>query len=123
MVHWSENSLGSKLRGSILLWSCEDKSQGIFTIGCHLVTKSALSFPNDKPPMAIGYKYRYWRVVWFISAEVAVIIVLGVPYLSRYPENYSNVSICYIHRNNMIGRYFSVYDSLNNHNRMRDVTV
>ena len=59
----------------------------------HLVMKSALIVPRDKPLLTIGYTYISKKVLRIISTEGAGSTEPDVPYLSRYPENYSNVSI------------------------------
>ena len=43
----------------------------------------------------------------------------GDPYLSRLPENYSNVSIHPFVRTNFLGRYLNSCNTIDNHNRMR----
>ena len=58
-------------------------------VGYLIIMKSAPTFPGDKPPMAIGYKYRYHKVLGFIATEGARSSEPGVPYLYRFPENYS----------------------------------
>ena len=51
--------------------------------------------------------------------EGGIITVPGVPYLYHYPDNYSNVSIHPILCPQFIGRYFSAYNTIDNHNSMR----
>ena len=43
----------------------------------------------------------------------------GVPYLSRYPNNYSNASILPVLHPCVIGRHFSGCNSIDNHIRMQ----
>ena len=61
---------------------------------------------GGRPLMAIRYKYRSHRVLGFIAIEGAGSTEPVVTYLSRYPENYYNVSIQPVLLTHMNGRYF-----------------
>ena len=61
--------------------------------GSYLVLKSTPRFPGERTLLAIGYKYNYGKVLGFISAEGAGSTEPGYPYLSRFPDIYSNVSV------------------------------
>ena len=61
--------------------------------GFHIVMNSAPIVPGDKPIMAIGYKCISQKVLGFIAVEGDGSTEPVVPYLSRYPENYYNLSI------------------------------
>ena len=69
--------------------------------------------------MAIVYKYIYQKVLGFTSMEGARSTELGVPYLYRYSEIVSSVSICPLICHNVIGRNFSAFNKIENHNRTR----
>ena len=79
--------------------------------------KSTPRVPGDIPLMAIGYKYIYQKVLEFIARGGGT--VPGVPYLSRYPDDYSNVSILPVLRPHLLGGYFSANNTIDNHDRMR----
>ena len=64
--------------------------------GSHMFISSTTRDPDDRPLMAIGYKYIYQKVLGFIFKEGAGSIVTCVPYLSFYLEDYSNVSIYFV---------------------------
>ena len=68
-----------------------EKSMNQWSVGFHLVKKSAPRVTVDRPRMAIGYNYIYQKVLGFIDMEGGRSTEPGVHYLSRYPENYSNV--------------------------------
>ena len=70
--------------------------------------------------MVIGYKYYSSKVPRCIATEGSGSTEKVDPYLSCYPEIVSNVSVrpdvC-IH---LIGRYFNAYNTIDNHNRIRN---
>ena len=69
--------------------------------------------------MAIGYKYNSGKVLGFISTEGEGSTEPGDAYLTRYPHNYFNVSVCPIFIPHFIGQYLNACDEIYNHNRMR----
>ena len=87
--------------------------------GFYLVRKSNPIFPDDRPLVVIVYKYRSQKFLGFTSTEDAISTEIGVTYLSRYPENYSSVSIHPVFCHRVIGRHFSDCKAIDNHNRMR----
>ena len=64
--------------------------------------------PDDRPLMAIGYKYIYQKFLGFIATEGSVITEPGVTCLSCYPDYYYIVSILPVLHTRVIGRYFSI---------------
>ena len=50
--------------------------------------------PKGRPLIAIGYKYNAWKVLYFIVTDNVGITNTGIPYLSNYPEQFTNVAIC-----------------------------
>ena len=64
--------------------------------GSHIFMKSTPRVIDDRPLMAIGYKYRSQKFLGFIATEGGVSNVPVVPYLSCCFYNYLNVSICLI---------------------------
>ena len=49
--------------------------------------------PDYRPIFAIGYNYNYQKVLSFISTEDTGIKNYGINYLSKYPDQFSNVTI------------------------------
>ena len=86
--------------------------------GSYLVVKSTPSVPGDRPNISIGYKYNSRKVQGFIATEWAGITEPGDPYLSRYPENYYNVSVLPVVLSHLLGRYYNAYNAIDNHNSM-----
>ena len=87
--------------------------------GSYLVLKSTQRFPGETPLLAIGYKYISRKVLGFISTRGAVSTEPGDPYLSRFPDIYSNISVNPVVRPHLLGKHFNAYNSIDNHNRMR----
>ena len=85
--------------------------------GSHIFMKSNPRFTDDRPLMAIGYKYRSQKVLGFISMERGGSTEPGVPYLSCCPANYSSNSIYPVLCHIVIGRYFSACNATDYHNR------
>ena len=81
--------------------------------------KSNPRVPGEIPLLVIGYKYNYRKVLVLISTEGARSTEPGDPYLSNFPDIYSNVSICPVVRPHLLGRYFNACNAIYNHNRMR----
>ena len=61
--------------------------------GSYLVLKSTPRFPSEIPLLAIEYKYNSRKVLGFIATGGAGSTEPGDPYLSRFPDIYSNVSV------------------------------
>ena len=87
--------------------------------GSYLVMKFNPRVPGGIPLLAIGYKYNYRKVLWFIATEGAGSTAPGDPYLSRVPDIYSNVSVHPYDLPHLIGRYFNACSAIDNQNRMR----
>ena len=49
--------------------------------------------PGDRPLIAIGYKYNARKVLYFIVTENAGSTKTDIPYLSKYPDQFTNVVI------------------------------
>ena len=66
--------------------------------GSYLVLRSKPVVPGYRPLIDIGYKYNLRKVLYFIVTENAGIKKTGIPYLSKYPDQFTNVAICLISR-------------------------
>ena len=49
--------------------------------------------PGGWPLIAIGYKYNARKVLSFIVMDNTGSTKTGIPYLSKYPDQFTNVSI------------------------------
>ena len=81
--------------------------------------KSTLRFPGERPLLAIGYNYNSSKVLGFIATEGAGSTEPGDPYLSCFPDIYSNVSVHPVVRPHLLGRYFNACNAIDNHDRVR----
>ena len=75
--------------------------------------------PGDRQLMDTGCKYRSKKIPGFIATEGFGSTEPGVPYLSSYRGNYSNVYIHHVLCTDVIGGYFSDCNAIENHNRMQ----
>ena len=49
--------------------------------------------PGDRPLISIGYKYNARKVLSFIVTDNVGTTKTGIPYLSKYPDQFTNVVI------------------------------
>ena len=49
--------------------------------------------PEDRPLIAIDYKYKARKVISFIVTDNAGSKKTVIPYLSKYPDQFTNVAI------------------------------
>ena len=61
--------------------------------GSYLVLRRKPMVPKVRLLIAIGYKYNARKVLSFIAADNAGSTKTGIPYLSKYPDQFTNVSI------------------------------
>ena len=67
--------------------------------GCsYLLLRSKPMVPGDRPLIAIDCKYNAQKVLSFIVTDNAGITKTGITYLSRYPDQFTNVTICPVAR-------------------------
>ena len=65
--------------------------------GYYLVLRSKPVVHGGRPLIAIGYKYNAQKVLYFIVTDNAGGTNAGLPYLSRYADQFYNVSAHPIH--------------------------
>ena len=85
----------------------------------HLVMKSNPRVPGGIPLLEIGYKYNYRKVIGFNDIERYGSNEPGDPYLSCFPDIYSNVSVRPVVFPHLLGRYFNTCNEIENHSRIR----
>ena len=81
--------------------------------------KSTPIFSGKIPLQAIGYKYNYRNALGFIATVGSGSTEPVDPYLSRFPDIFSNVSSLPVIHPHLIIRYFSACNEIDNKNRMR----
>ena len=62
--------------------------------GSYLMLRNNHMVPGDRPLIAIGYNYNAPKVLSFIVTDNEGITNTGIPYSSKYPEQFTNVAIC-----------------------------
>ena len=75
--------------------------------GSYIVMKSTPIFPVERPPLDIGYKYNSRKVLVFIATEGYGSTEPCDPYLSHFPDIFSNISVRPVVWTNLLGRYFN----------------
>ena len=61
--------------------------------GSYLVLRSNTMVPGDRSLIAIGSKYNARKVLSFIVTDNAGSTNTGINYLSKYPDQFTNVAI------------------------------
>ena len=61
--------------------------------GSYLVLRSKHMVPGYRPIIAIGYKYNGQNVIYFIVIDNSGSTKTGIPHLSKYPGQLTNVFI------------------------------
>ena len=85
--------------------------------------KSTPIFPGERQLLAIGYNYNSRKILGFIATGGGGSTELGDPYLYRFPDIYSNVSVCPVTCPHLLGRYFNACNAIENHNIMRQSDI
>ena len=79
-------------------------------VGSYLMLKSNHMVPGDRPLITIGYKYSTRKVPYFIVTDNAGSTKTGIPYLSKYPDQFTNVSIRPVARILVISKKYDVHE-------------
>ena len=75
--------------------------------------------PGCKPLIDIGCKYNAQKVIIFIVPENVGSTYIGLPYLSKYPGQFSNVAIIPVVCTLVIYNFFVSVNEINSHNKSR----
>ena len=87
--------------------------------GSYPVLKSTPIFPGEIPLLAIGYNCNSRKVLRFIATEGSGSTEPVDPYLSCFPDIYSNVSVHPVVCLHLLGSYFNACNEIYNYNMMR----
>ena len=74
--------------------------------GSYLVLRSKPMVPGGRSLIAVGYKYNARKVLYFIGTDNAWNTQAGHPYLSKYPDKFTNVNICPVARTLVVSKFF-----------------
>ena len=61
--------------------------------GSYLMLRIKPVVPRGRPLISIGCKYNKQKVIYFIVTENSENTQAGLPYLSNYPDQFTNISI------------------------------
>ena len=75
--------------------------------------------PRVRPLIAIGYKYNTPKVLYFIVTDNAGSTQADLPYLSKYPDQSSNVVIQPVARPLVMFKFFGYVNEVDYHNKSR----
>ena len=75
--------------------------------------------PGDRPLIAIGYKYNARKVLSFIVTDNSGSTKTCIPYLSKYPDQFTNVSIFPVARPLVMSKCFSAVNEVDSHKNSR----
>ena len=87
---------------TVLVWLkntklfCKDTINNMkkdWTGGSRLLLKILYMIPEDRPLVAIGYRYDTQKFLSFINAEYEGSTKAGITYLSNHPYLFANVAI------------------------------
>ena len=81
--------------------------------------KSNLRVPGGRPLLTTRYKYNYSKVLGFISDEGGGSNELGDPYISCFPDIYSDAYVRPVVCPHLLVSYFNACNAIDNHNRIR----
>ena len=74
---------------------------------------------GDKPLIAIGYKYNAQKVLSFIVTDKSGSTKTGIPYLSKYPDQFTNIAICPVARPLVMPKKNSAVNEVDSNNKSR----
>ena len=72
---------------------------------------------RDRPIIAIGYNYNARKVLSVIVTDNAVITKTGISYLSKYPDQFTNVAILYVARPLVMPKKYSSVNEVDSHKK------
>ena len=87
--------------------------------GSYLVLRSKPMVPRGRPLIYIGYKYNARKVIYFIVTKNSGTTQVGIPYLFKYPDQFSNTSICPVARPLVMSKFFGAVNEVDSHKKPR----
>ena len=72
---------------------------------------------GEMPLLYIGYKYNSRKVLSFVATAGTGGTTLGIPYLLKYSDQFSNVSIFPVARPLLMSKFFCSVNDLDSHNK------
>ena len=90
-----------------------------WTGGSYLELKRKSMVPRDRPVIYVVCKYKYMKIISFISIEDSGRKKSSIPYLYKYPDHFSDVSTCFVPRPFVMYKFFGYFDEVNSHRKSR----
>ena len=87
--------------------------------GSCILLRSKPMVPGERPLLAIGYNYNERKVQQFVDTEREGSTKLGIPYLSKYPEQFTYVSIRPIACPLLMYKFFGSVNEGDSYNKSR----
>ena len=87
--------------------------------GSYLVLRSNHMVPGGRPLISISYKYNARKVLYFIVTYNAGSTQAGLAYLSKYPDQFSNVAIRPVARPLVMHKCLGCVNEVNSHSKSR----
>ena len=78
---------------------------------------------GENPLLAIGYKYNSWTVLSFVATAGVGSTMLGITYLSKYPDQLSNVSIRPVYLPLLVSKFFGSVYEVESYNKSRQLDI
>ena len=75
--------------------------------------------PGYRPLIAIGFRYNAQKVLNFIVTDNTGSIKTGIPYLSKYPDQFTNVAILHVAHQLVMSKLVSAVNQDYSHNKSR----
>ena len=85
--------------------------------GSYLVLSRNPMVPGGRPVIDIGYKYNAREVLYFIVTDNAERTQAGLPYLSKYIEQFINVTIWPVASPLVMSKFYSAVNEVDSHNK------
>ena len=76
--------------------------------------------PGERPVIYIVYKSNAWKFLYSIVIDNAGITKTGIPYLSKYPDQFINVVICPVSRPLVVSKTSGV-NEVDSHKKIKTV--
>ena len=88
-----------------------------FTGGYYLVLRSNPMVPRGMILIAIEYKYNTHNIHYFMVTDNSGITQAGLPYISKYPDQFYNVAILPVSHPLVIPKFIGVGNEFDSHNQ------
>ena len=75
--------------------------------------------PGGRPLIDIGYKYNMRKILYFIVKDNAWSTQAGLPYLTKYPDQFNNVSLRPVALPLVMSKFFSTVNEVKSQNKSR----